>query len=253
MAELQNLPSPILTREDGATIAYHRRRGRGPGVIFLGGFMSDMTGTKAVALDRFCESRGQAFLRFDYFGHGQSSGAFADATVSRWRDDALAVFDALTDGPQILVGSSLGGWIMLLLAAARPQRIKALIGIAAAPDATEDLMWAQFPSAVRQTIERDGSARIPSAYSEQGYLITRKLIDDGRQHLIMRSAIPFNGAVRLLHGMRDDDVPWQRSLALAERLAAADVRITLVKDGDHRLSRETDLAVLMRTLAALLD
>lgn len=253
MAELQNLPPSILTREDGATIAYHRRRGRGPGVIFLGGFMSDMTGTKAVALDRFCESRRQAFLRFDYFGHGQSSGAFADATVSRWRDDALAVFDTLTDGPQILVGSSLGGWIMLLLAAARPQRIKALIGIAAAPDATEDLMWAQFPPAVRQTIERDGSARIPSAYSEQGYLITRKLIDDGRQHLVMRSAIPFDGPVRLLHGMRDDDVPWQRSLALAERLAAADARITLVKDGDHRLSRDADLAMLMRTLAALLD
>lgn len=253
MAELQNLPPSILTREDGATIAYHCRRGRGPGVVFLGGFMSDMTGTKALALDRFCESRGRAFLRFDYFGHGQSSGAFADATVSRWRDDALAVFDALTDGPQILVGSSLGGWIMLLLAAARPQRINALVGIAAAPDATEDLMWTQFPPAVRQAIERDGAARIPSAYSEQGYLITRKLIEDGRQHLIMRSAIPFAGPVRLLHGMRDDDVPWQRSLALAERLAAADVRITLVKDGDHRLSRDADLAVLMQTLAAVLD
>lgn len=253
MAELQNLPPSILTREDGATIAYHRRRGRSPGVMFLGGFMSDMTGTKALALDRFCESRGQAFLRFDYFGHGQSSGAFADATVSRWRDDALAVVDILTDGPQVLVGSSLGGWIMLLLAAARPQRIKALIGIAAAPDATEDLMWAQFPPAVRQAIERDGAARIPSAYSEQGYLITRKLVEDGRQHLIMRSAIPFDGPVRLLHGMRDDDVPWQRSLALAERLAATDVRITLVKDGDHRLSRDADLAVLMQTLAAVLD
>ncbi|MGH6975160.1 MAG: alpha/beta hydrolase [Stellaceae bacterium] len=215
--------------------------------------MSDMTGTKALALDRFCESRGQAFLRFDYFGHGQSSGAFADATVSRWRDDALAVFETLTDGPQVLIGSSLGGWIMLLLAAARPQRIKALIGIAAAPDATEDLMWAQFPPAVRQAIERDGAARIPSAYSEQGYLITRKLIEDGRQHLIMRSAIPFDGPVRLLHGMRDDDVPWQRSLALAERLAATDVRITLVKDGDHRLSRDADLAVLMQTLAVFLD
>jgi len=253
MAELQNLPPSILTREDGATIAYHRRRGRGPGVMFLGGFMSDMNGTKALALDRFCESRGQVFLRFDYFGHGQSSGAFADATVSRWRDDALAVFDALTDGPQVLVGSSLGGWIMLLLAAARPQRIKALIGIASAPDATEDLMWAQFPPAVRQAIERDGAARIPSAYGEQDYLITRKLIEDGRQHLVMRSAITFNGPVRLLHGMRDEDVPWQRSLALAERLAAADVWITLVKDGDHRLSRDADLAVLMQTLTALLD
>ena len=215
--------------------------------------MSDMNGTKALALDRFCESRGQAFVRFDYFGHGQSSGAFAEATMSRWRDDALAVFDQLTEGPQVLVGSSLGGWIMLLLAAARPQRIKALVGIAAAPDATEDLMWAQFPSEIRQRIERDGAATIPSAYNGQGYLITRRLIEDGRRHLIMRSAIAFNGPVRLLHGMRDEDVPWQRSLALAERLAATDVRVTLVKDGDHRLSRDADLALLMRTLAALLD
>ena len=253
MAEIQNLSPSILTREDGATIAYHRRRGHAPGVVFLGGFMSDMNGTKALALDRFCESRGQAFVRFDYFGHGQSSGAFADATVSRWRDDALAVFDQLTDGPQILVGSSLGGWIMLLLAAARPQRIKALVGVAAAPDATEDLMWAQFPPEIRQRIERDGAATIPSAYSEQGYLITRRLIEDGRRHLIMGSTIAFNGPVRLLHGMRDDDVPWQRSVTLAERLAAADLRITLVKDGDHRLSRDADLALLMRTLAALLD
>lgn len=253
MVEIETLPPSILTREDSATIAYHRRRGRAPGVVFLGGFMSDMNGTKALALDRFCESRGQAFVRFDYFGHGQSSGAFAEATMSRWRDDALAVFDQLTEGPQVLVGSSLGGWIMLLLAAARPQRIKALVGIAAAPDATEDLMWAQFPSEIRQRIERDGAATIPSAYNGQGYLITRRLIEDGRRHLIMRSAIAFNGPVRLLHGMRDEDVPWQRSLALAERLAATDVRVTLVKDGDHRLSRDADLALLMRTLAALLD
>ena len=253
MAEIENLSPSILTREDGATIAYHRRRGRGPGVVFLGGFMSDMSGTKALALDRFCESRGQAFVRFDYLGHGRSSGAFADATVSRWRDDALAVLDTLTDGPQIVVGSSFGGWIMLLLAAARPQRVKALIGIAAAPDATEDLMWAQFPPEVRQRIERDGAAAIPSTYSEQGYLITRRLIEDGRKHLLMRSAIAFDGPVRLLHGMCDNDVPWQRSLALAERLAAADVRITLIKDGDHRLSRDADLGLLMRTLGALLD
>jgi pimeloyl-ACP methyl ester carboxylesterase len=253
MAEIESLPPSILTREDGATIAYHRRHGRAPGIVFLGGFMSDMNGTKALALDRFCESRGQAFVRFDYFGHGQSSGAFADATVSRWRDDARAVFDQLTDGPQMLVGSSLGGWIMLLLAAARPQRVRALVGIAAAPDATEDLMWAQCPPEVRQRIERDGAATIPSAYSEQGYLITRRRIEDGRRHLVMRSAIGFNGPVRLLHGMRDDDVPWQRSLALAERLAADDVRITLVKDGDHRMSRDADLALLMQTLAALLD
>ncbi|MDE2228462.1 MAG: alpha/beta hydrolase [Alphaproteobacteria bacterium] len=253
MVEIQNLPPSILTREDGATIAYHRRAGRTPGVVFLGGFMSDMGGTKALALDRFCAARGQAFVRFDYFGHGQSSGDFAAATVSRWRNDALAVFDNLTEGPQVLVGSSLGGWIMLLLALARPARVTALVGIAAAADATEDLMWAEFPAEVRQRIERDGAARIPSAYSEQGYLIARGLIEDGRRHLLTRSAIAFAGPVRLLHGMRDADVPWQRSLALAERLAAADVQITLVKDGDHRLSRDADLALLTRTLATLLD
>lgn len=253
MAEFQNLSPSILTREDGATIAYHRRAGRSPGVVFLGGFMSDMSGTKALALDRFCESRGQAFVRFDYFGHGRSSGAFAEATVSRWRADAIAVFDELTAGAQVLVGSSLGGWIMLLLAAARPDRIKALVGIAAAPDATEDLMWTQFPSEVRQQIEREGAARIPSAYTQEGYLITRKLIEDGRDHLVMRSPIAFAEPVRLLHGMRDDDVPWQHSLSLAERLVAADVQVTLIKDGDHRLSRDADLALLMRTLATLLD
>lgn len=253
MAEFQNLSPSILTREDGATIAYHRRAGHSPGVVFLGGFMSDMSGTKAIALDRFCESRGQAFVRFDYFGHGRSSGAFSEATVSRWRADAIAVFDELTAGAQVLVGSSLGGWIMLLLAAARPERIKALVGIAAAADATEDLMWAQFPSEVRQRIEREGAARIPSAYNDEGYLITRKLVEDGRGHLIMRSPIAFAGPVRLLHGMRDDDVPWQRSLSLAERLEAADVQVTLIKDGDHRLSRDADLALLMRTLATLLD
>ncbi|MGH6968732.1 MAG: alpha/beta hydrolase [Stellaceae bacterium] len=253
MAETQNLSPSTLAREDGATIAYHRRIGRAPGVVFLGGFMSDMSGTKALALDRFCETRGQAFVRFDYFGHGRSSGAFADATVSRWRDDALAVLDRLTDGPQVLVGSSLGGWIMLLLAATRPERIKALVGIATAADATEDLMWGQFPAELRQRIERDGAARIPSAYSDQGYLITRRLIEDGRRHLVMRSPIGFDGPVRLLHGMRDDDVPWRRSLALAERLVAADVQVTLVKDGDHRLSRDADLGLLTRTLAAVLD
>ncbi len=252
MSEIQDLSPSILTREDGATIAYHRRAGRAPGVVFLGGFMSDMSGTKALALDRHCATRGQAFLRFDYFGHGRSSGDFAEATVGRWRDDALAVLDSLTEGPQVLVGSSLGGWIMLLLAAARPARIQALVGIAAAADATEDLMWAQFPAEIRERIVREGAARIPSAYSEQGYLITRKLIEDGRKYLVTRSPIAFAGPVRLLHGMRDDDVPWSCSLALAERLSTTDVHVTLVKDGDHRLSRDADIALLTRTLDELL-
>lgn len=242
----------MLARPDGATVAYRRRGGRGPGVIFLGGFMSDMTGTKAEALDRFCATRGQAYLRFDYFGHGASSGAFGDATVGRWLDDALAVLDNLTDGPQVLVGSSLGGWIMLLVARARPERVKALVGIAPAPDFTEDLMWAEFTPEQRQTIERDGFLRLPSEYSAEGYLYTLALIEEGRRHLLMRAPIPIECPVRLLHGMRDADVPWRTSLALAERLTSTDVRVTLIKDGDHRLSTEADLALVMATLEPLL-
>jgi pimeloyl-ACP methyl ester carboxylesterase len=245
-------PPLILTREDGASIAYRRRAGRAPGVVFLGGFMSDMTGTKARTLDSFCAVRGQAFLRFDYFGHGASSGAFADATVGRWKEDTLAVLDALTEGSQVLVGSSMGGWLMLLAALARPERVSALVGIAAAPDATEALMWPRLPQAARDAIMAEGQVRIPSAYAPEGYLITRKLIEDGRDHLVTNRPIPIRCPVRLLHGMRDPDVPWQTSLALAERLEGDDVRLVLVKDGDHRLSREPDLALVLATLEPLL-
>src|SRR5215472_2157711 len=242
----------ILTREDGATIAYRQRGGKAPGIVFLGGFMSDMTGTKAARLDAFAAARGQAYLRFDYFAHGASSGEFADATIGRWKTDALAVIDRLTTGPQILVGSSIGGWLMLLVALARPERVAALVGIAAAPDATEALMWARFAPEVREKILREGAARLPSAYSTEGYLFTRTLIEDGRRHLLPQSAIPLTCPVRLLHGVADPDVPWETSLALSERLASSDVRITLVKDGDHRLSSERDLALLERTLDELL-
>ena len=243
----------ILTREDGATIAYHGRAGKSPGIVFLGGFMSDMTGTKARRLDAFCAARGHAYLRFDYFGHGASSGDFAQATVGRWREDALAVIDRLTQGPLLLVGSSIGGWLMLLAALARPERVAALVGIAAAPDATEALMWANFPQDLREKILREGAARLPSEYSDQGYLITLKLIEDGRRHLLMGAPIAITCPVRLLHGMRDPDVPWQTSLALAERVHSRDVAMTLVKEGDHRLSGEGDLALLERTIAALIE
>ncbi len=245
-------PAAILTCEDGATIAYRRRAGRAPGVVFLGGFMSDMTGTKARVLDAFCAARGHAFLRFDYFGHGASSGDFAAATVGRWKTDALAALDRLTEGPQVLVGSSIGGWLMLLVALARPERVQALIGIAAAPDATEALMWDRFPAPVRAAILRDGAARIPSEYSAEGYLITRTLIEEGRDHLVLRGKIAVSCPVRLLHGLCDADVPWQLSLDLAERLAGADVQVLLVKDGGHRLSREQDLDLLLRTLEKLM-
>jgi pimeloyl-ACP methyl ester carboxylesterase len=241
----------MLVREDGETVAYRRRPGRSPGVVFLGGFMSDMTGTKAEALDRFCAARGQAYLRFDYFGHGASSGAFKDATVGRWKADALAALDQLTEGPQVLVGSSLGGWIMLLAALARPERVHALVGIAAAPDATEDLMWVELGAEERASLLRDGFIRRPSQYSPEGYIYTRTLIEEGRNHLV-RAPISIACPVRLLHGMRDPDVPWRTSLALAEKLESRDVTVTLVKDGDHRLSTDENLALLARTLEPLL-
>jgi pimeloyl-ACP methyl ester carboxylesterase len=249
--ELLNKPQ-ILARADGATIAYHRLEGKSPGIVFLGGFMSDMTGTKAVALEAFCRDRGQAFLRFDYFAHGASSGEFAEATIGRWRDDAIAVLDALTEGAQILVGSSIGGWLMLLVALARPSRIAAMVGIAAAPDATEDLMWQRLSPAQQQAMRQDGAISVPSAYDPAGYLLTHRLIEEGRAHLVLRGPIALSCPVRLFHGMEDRDVPWQTSLRLAERLAGADVTMTLVKDGDHRLSSEADLARLHRILGNLL-
>lgn len=241
----------ILSRPDGATIAYRALPGANPGIVFLSGFRSDMTGTKALFLDDYCRRRGRAYVRFDYFGHGRSSGDFADGTIGRWADDAVAVIDSLTAGPQILVGSSMGGWIMLLAARARPERVRALVGIAAAPDFTEDSLWPRLNAGQRAEITRAGRVVLPSEYDSAGYLYTRALVEDGRRNLVLRSPLPFAGKVRLLHGMRDQSVPWQRSLAIAEHIGADDVAVTLVKDGDHRLSRDEDLARLARVLDAL--
>ena len=241
----------FVAAADGTRLAYARTPGRGPGLVFLGGFLSDMTGTKATFLDSWCRARGQAFLRFDYAGHGASGGRFEDGTVGRWAADAVAVLDALTDGPQILVGSSMGGWIMLEVFLARPERVAALVGLAPAPDFTEDLTWQMWDEATRQRLLQDGVVVEPSAYHPAGSPITRALIEDGRTRLRLRGKIPFRGPVRLLHGMRDEDVPWQTSLRLAEALESDDVRLLLLKDGDHRLSRGPDLALLGATLGAL--
>lgn len=212
-----------------------------------------MTGTKALALESYARRRGQAFLRFDYQGHGQSSGRFEDGSIGRWVEDAVAALDALTEGPQVLVGSSMGGWIMLLAALARPQRIAALVGIAAAPDFTEDLMWRRFPAEVRAAIEQEGVYHLPSDYSESPYPITKRLIEEGRRHLLLQAPIPLRCPVRLLQGQRDPDVPWQTALRLAEQLESDDVEVTLVKAGDHRLSEPRDLARLEATLDRLLE
>lgn len=237
-----------LARGDGQRLAFRRREGAAPGVVWLGGYASDMTGTKASFLDAWCRRRGQAFLRFDYLGHGQSSGAFAAGTIGRWSDDALACLDRLTAGPQILVGSSMGGWIMLNLALKRPQRLAGLVGIAAAPDFTQDIRWAMTP-AQRERMAAQGAVEIEG---DGGcYRVTRALIEDGRRHLRLRGAIGLRLPVRLLHGMEDASVPWSTALAIADRLAGGDVAVTLIKDGDHRLSRPQDLERLGQALEEL--
>ena len=244
----------FIDRPGGHRVAYHVTPGKSPGVVFLGGFMSDMTGTKAMALEAHCRARGQAFLRFDYLGHGQSSGSFADGTIGRWADDAMAAIDQLTEGPQILVGSSMGGWTMLLAALARPQRVCGLIGIAAAPDFTEDIMWRMFDDDQRKTLMADGAASIPSNYGAgEPYIISRALIEDGRENLLLKDDIAIDCPVRLLQGMKDADVPWRTALAVADKLTGDDVEVVLVKDGDHRLSEPQDLARLGVVLDRLIE
>src|ERR1700733_4001235 len=188
-ATLPNAGAASLARPGDATIAYHRLEGAAPGIVFLGGFRSDMAGTKALFLEDYCRRRGRAYVRFDYFAHGQSSGNFADGTISRWRDDAIAVIDSLTEGPQILVGSSMGGWIMVLAALARPERIAALVGIAAAPDFTSDLLPQRLHDAQRRTLRDEGSIVLPSSYDPAGYLYTRALVEDGDRNLVLRGDI----------------------------------------------------------------
>lgn len=240
-----------LDRGNGTELAWARLEGRGPTVVFLPGFRSDMTGDKATALAGFCAERGIGMLRFDYSGHGASSGDFLDGTIGAWAADALAAIDALTSGKLILVGSSMGGWIALLAALARPERVAALVGIAAAPDFTQHLMWESMAPAERAALERDGVLYVPSQYGDPTP-ITLKLIRDGANHLVLTGRMPIQCPMRLLHGQADPDVPWELALRIAEQAETPDVRLTLIKDGDHRLSRPSDLALLRQTVAALL-
>ncbi len=239
-----------LDRGDGVALAWARQDGDGPAVVFLPGFASDMRGAKASALAAACAAAGRAMLRFDYSGHGESGGAFGDGTIGGWLADALAVIDRLTAEPLVLVGSSMGGWIALLAALARPGRVAGLVGIAAAPDFTETLMWEAMAPPERAALMRDGFLDVPSQYGAPTR-VTRTLIEEGRRHLLLGGAIPLHCPVRLLHGQRDPDVPWETALHLADRLQGSDVRVLLLKDGDHRLSRPADLALLCRTVLAL--
>ena len=227
-------------------IAYMRHAGASPGVIFCGGFRSDMTGSKALALDAWARERGRAFLRFDYRGHGASSGAFEDGTIGQWLEDALDAFDILTEGPQVVVGSSMGGWIALLMARARPERVAGLVGVAPAPDFTEHLLREKMTKAQTRELEKTGRFNAPACNGAPPYVITRELIEEGRKHRLLGAEIPVDCPVHLLHGMKDEDVPWQISLSINEKLRSKDVKTTLVEDGDHRLSEPPQLASLCR-------
>ncbi|HEY9080445.1 alpha/beta hydrolase [Magnetovibrio sp.] len=253
-----NSAPQIVTREDGATIAYHftpgKNRDKPTGVMFLGGFKSDMEGSKALALESWCQDQGRAFLRFDYTGHGKSSGAFVDGTIGQWAADAMYALDHLTEGPQVLVGSSMGGWLMLLVARERPERLRGLVGLASAPDFTEDLMWNELNDAQRAELDREGHVALPSDYDPLNpYIITKALIEDGKNHLLLRDPLNIQVPVRLIQGMQDRDVPWATALKLQDALVTDDVEIQFVKNGDHRLSETADLRRLTRTLGNLLN
>lgn len=243
-------PCCFLDRPGQPRLAYVKHAGEAgrATLVWLGGFRSDMEGGKALALDAWAEETGQPFLRFDYSGHGRSEGAFEDGGIGQWREDALAMIDS-TEGPLVLCGSSMGGWIALLVALARPKRVKALLLIAPAPDFTEDLMWEGMPQHVREAVMRDGVWMQPSEYGPSP--ITRKLIEEGRNWLLLDGPIPFSGPVRILQGWRDRDVPWTHAARLLERIDSDDLVFTLVKNGDHRLSEPEDLDSLRETAEAL--
>ncbi len=236
------------------TICVRQRDGGAPGLFWLGGFKSDMKGTKAEALDRWGAERGRAVTRFDYSGHGESGGAFTDGTIGRWLEESLAVYTQFAKGPQVLIGSSMGGWLALLLAnelrgQAGAAPLAGMVLIAPAVDFTEELMWKTFDAEVKREIKLKGSWSRPSEYSAEPYVITRKLIEEGRKHLLLDGLIETGCPVRVLQGVQDPDVPWQHAVELVSRMARGDVVLTLVKDGDHRLSRPEDLERLMAAVA----
>ncbi|WP_417587412.1 alpha/beta hydrolase [Pararhodobacter oceanensis] len=222
-----------------------------PGVVFLGGFKSDMTGTKAQFLEDWAKRHGRAFLRFDYSGHGQSSEDFLDGSIGDWAEDAMTAISSLTQGPQVLIGSSMGGWISLLVAKAMPERVAALIGIAAAPDFTEDSMWEGFDDGQRAALMNQGAIELPSEYDDGPYVITRHLIEDGRKHLVLRNPLALPFPVRLLQGSADVDVPPAVALRLFEHAESPDLRLTMVKGADHRFSEPENLALIAETLDSL--
>ena len=242
-------PVAFLENAGGVRLAYRRREGRGPTVVFLPGYASDMDGGKAIALDEFAEVRGLAVLRFDYAGTGLSDGAFADGTLDGWLDDALLMVDRLTEGPVVLVGSSMGGWIALHLAIRRPDRVVALLGIAAAPDFTE---WG-YTADEKATLEREGRLEQPNPYGPESQLTTLGLWQSGQAMLLMGNEIAIESPVRLIHGDSDRDVPLEVAFRLKDKLRSADVQVTVIKGGGHRLSEAHEIQTILRTLSSLVE
>lgn len=237
--------SEDFTTPEGRKIAYDRVIGAGPGVVFLGGFRSDKEGTKALALEDWAKAAGQSFLRFDYSGHGSSSGDFLDGSIGDWFEDARAAILALTEGSQILVGSSMGGWIALLLARDHPEKVAGLVTVAAAPDFTEDGMWAEFTPDQRRQLMEEGQVALPSDYSDEPYIVTRRLIEEARGRLVLRSPLSLPFPVRMLQGTADDDVPIPVALKLLDHAEGGDIRLTLVKGADHRFSTPDCLKLII--------
>ena len=239
-------------RSNGAAIAYYHTSGQNaPGVLFCGGFKSDMTGVKATTLHAYCDTREQQYTRFDYQGHGASSGEFAAGTIGEWRKDALAVFDQVAQGPQIIIGSSMGGWMALLLALARPERVCGLILIAPAADFTEALLWPNLTETAKRQIETDGVWLRPSIYGDGPYPITRTLLEDAKDHLVLNATIPFNGPVRIFHGAKDETIPFEHVQRTINAITSQDIVVSLSKSGDHRLSTAADLDRLRAAVAEL--
>ena len=243
----------LLNRNNSDTIAYHVISGNSPGILFCSGYRSDMTGTKANMLSKWCSDNNYGFVRFDYSGHGKSSGNIEKLTLSHWIKDAISILDCVTEGPQIIVGSSMGAWIMIHLALLRPNRITGLIGISSAPDFTENLIWKNSSNEERSYLQKNKIWRQPS--NEEGIetVITLDLIEDGRKHLILHDQIPINVPVRLIHGTDDRTVPWETSVKLMQKITSDNITLNLIKGGHHRLSRIEEIKILLDAIRDLID
>ncbi|MEM1340918.1 MAG: alpha/beta hydrolase [Pseudomonadota bacterium] len=245
------MPETFLETSTGRRLAYNLSEGSGPGVVFLGGFASDKAGSKALFLEDYCRKRGRAYLRFDYSGHGTSSGAFTDGAIGDWAEDAYAALSALTQGPQVIVGSSMGGWISLLLAKRCPERFAGLVTIAAAPDFTEDSMWSWMDDAQKTQLLEEGAVELPSDYGAP-YTITRRLIEEARDHLVLRTQLSLPMPVRMLQGSADTDVDQSVALRLLAHVAGDNIRLEIVKGADHRFSEPPLLALIAAKIEEVL-